>query len=213
MDSRNQRGCAAYRCQVRGWQLVGIRADDGANWWRGHISRLPPGTVVLQSFPRRVVVLAHLAVFATSVVAGWSTAEGALPGREVGAARQEAMAIAVQNVRAACVLAVASLVTAGFGGIVFFAVNGHAFGRMLGIVPLQQAPWVLLYAPVEVWAFTVASVAAARLSWDVARWLHGEPWSRTAVWRAGRAMAGMAGMLGAAAILETFAILGAWGDG
>lgn len=156
------------------------------------------------------MVFLHLSVFAMAVGAGWSLAEGNLPPRDVDAVWQEAVAIASQNARTVCVLVVASLTTGGLAGLFLFGVNGYAFGAMLGIAPLAKVHWVLLYAPVEVSAFTVASVAATRLSWMVGRWLRKDAPFSVADSRVGVTAAVVVGTLAVAALLEALAIHWAW---
>ena len=168
--------------------------------------------MVVRRFPAQLVVLLHLSVFTVSVGAGWGTAEGSLAPRPVDGVWQEAVAVASHNARTVCVLAVASLTTGGLGGLFLFGVNGYAFGKMLGMAPAAKVHWVLLYAPVEVWAFTVASVAATRWSWMTACWLLRQHAAPAAGRHAGVTVTVVAGILAAAALLEALAIQGAWGD-
>lgn len=163
-------------------------------------------------FPARIAVLLHLSAFALATGAGWSLAEGALPPRTVDAVWREATAIAGHNVRTACVLAIASLTTGGVAGLVLFGANGFAFGAMLGMAPAAKVHWVLLYAPFEVAAFTVASVAATRSSWMVGRWLREDAPLSLAASRVAATATMVAGTLAVAALLEALAIHWAWSD-
>lgn len=158
------------------------------------------------------MVFVHLSVFAMAVGAGWGLADGNLPPRDVDAVWQEAVAIAGQNTRTVCVLVVASLTTGGLAGLFLFGVNGYAFGAMLGMAPLAKVHWVLLYAPVEVSAFTVASVAATRFSWMVGRWLRKDVPVSAADSRVGVTAAVVVGTLAVAALLEALAIHWAWSN-
>ncbi|MCY4601138.1 MAG: stage II sporulation protein M [Acidobacteria bacterium] len=154
----------------------------------------------------------HLSAFVLATGMGWGMADGNLSSREVDAVWLEAVAIARRNARALCVLVAASLTTGGFAGLCLFGINGYAFGTMLGMAPAAKIYWVLLYAPIEVSAFTVASVAATRLSWAAARWLRGDASVSAAGCRIGVTAAGVACALAAAAFLEALAIRGAWSD-
>ena len=167
---------------------------------------------MVREFPARVAVFVHLSVFAMAVGAGWGLAEGDLPPRDADALWREAVAIASQNARAVCVLVVASLTTGGLAGLLLFGVNGYAFGAMLGMAPLTKVHWVLLYAPVELSAFTVASVAATRFSWMVGRWLREDAPVSMAGSRVGVTATVVAGTLAAAALLEALAIHRAWSN-
>lgn len=168
--------------------------------------------MVVRRFPARLAVLLHLAVFTVSVGAGWGASEGSLVQRPVEGVWREAVAIASHNARTVCVLAVASLTTGGLGGLFLFGVNGYAFGMMLGMVPTVKLHWVFLYAPVEIGAFTVASVAATRWSLKTACWLLRQSAAPAPRWRDGVTVAVVAGSLAAAAFLEAFAIQAAWSD-
>lgn len=164
-------------------------------------------------FSTRVAAFLHLSIFMVSVGLGWHQADGVLAPGAVDGIWREAAAIAGQNARAVCVLAAASLTTGGLGGLLFFAVNGYVFGEMLGMVPATKIYWVLLYAPVEIGAFTVASVAAARPAWMVAQWLREDNSGPLAPPRWAAVVVIVAGSLAAAALLEVLAIQGAWGRG
>lgn len=151
----------------------------------------------------------HVAVFAAAMCAGYVSADGTLPGRVAAAWYDEAAAILLHNVGFVVVLFTVSLATCGVAGCALLAINGLAFGRVLGMVtPAEKVWWVVLYAPVEVLSYTCISMAAVRVSVLVFRWLQSD--SAVALGPVSRQVA--AGLYGVAiaAWLEAWAIVGAW---
>ena len=211
-DGGHRCGLVPNRCQIRGREFLELRIAVHACSRCGYVCRLQAGAEVAGKFPARIVVLLHLLAFALATGVGWSLAEGTLPPRDVDAVWLEATAIAGHNVRTVCVLAIASLTTGGVAGLVLFGANGYAFGAMLGMAPLAKVHWVLLYAPFEVAAFTVASVTATQFSWMVGRWLREDAPVSGVGSRVGVTATIVAGTLAGAAILEALAIHWAWSN-
>ena len=198
-------------CEVCRWKHLGVRVDVRADRRGVRVPRMSARPVVLRQFPARLSIVLYWSVLVAASGLGWSAAEGDLPQRIPDSPFREAVAIAAHNFVAVCVLVVASLASGGVGGLFFFAVNGYAFGQMLGMAPPEKTPWVLVYAPVELWAFTAAAVASARLSWAVARWLGDGTSFADAARRVAISLVLIVVLLVVAAILEAIAIRGAWG--
>lgn len=211
-DGGHRCGLVPNRCQIRRREFLELCTAVHACSRFGYVCRLQAGAEVAGKFPARIAALLHLSAFIFATGLGWSLAEGTLPPRDVDTVWLEASAIARHNVRTVCVLAIASLTTGGVVGLVLFGANGYAFGAMLGMAPLAKVHWVLLYAPLEVAAFTVASVAATRFSWMVGRWLgEGAPVSVEGS-RVSVTVTIVAGALAVAALLEALAIHWAWSN-
>ena len=73
----------------------------------------------------------------------------------------EAAVILLHNAQFVFVLFMASLVTCGVAGCALLAINGLAFGGMVGTTHVEEVWWVVFYAPVEVLSYACISMAAA----------------------------------------------------
>lgn len=150
----------------------------------------------------------HLFLFIAATVGGYVAADGVLPERVAAVWYDEAAAILFHNARFVVVLFVSSLLTYGVAGCVILAINGLAFGVMLGMAPTEKVWWVVLYVPIEVLSYACISTAAIRFSAVGMRWLR----TGSIVVR-GRHVEWLAvGLYGVAvaAWLEAWAIVGAW---
>ena len=108
-------------------------------------------------------------------------------------------------------LVLTSLLTFGLGGLVFWAVNGYAFGNMIATLPPDKIPGLLLYAPLEVSAFLLGSAAAHRLSMALVSWLRWGRSPRPALRKSVLLFGVGAGAIVLSAFLEAWAIRLAWG--
>lgn len=150
-----------------------------------------------------------MAVFLTAAVAGYASADGCLPVRMAAAWYEEAAAILLHNLQFVVLLFVFSVLTYGFGGYVLLAVNGMIFGVVVGMVPIDKAWWIFIYAPVEVLAYAAISASAMSMAGTVVSWLHTGAWPSD-LGEVTRVQVAMYGVL-LGAWLEAWAIVGAWG--
>lgn len=157
----------------------------------------------------RFALALHLASFGGAFLYGYVAAEGVTTGGVVTAAwYNEAAVILLHNTQFVFVLFMTSLVTCGVAGCALLAINGLAFGGMVGTTPIEDVWWVVFYAPVEVLSYACISMAAVRVSLLVICWLKYDfaivlgPVLR-------QVGAGAYGVV-VSAWLEAWAILGAW---
>ena len=156
--------------------------------------------------------IANTAIFVSLAGIGYWLAEDPLPIRcTESTVLADALAFGSHNASVMVTLVLVSLSTLGIGGLLFFGLNGYVFGQMLAVLPPTTVPWVLLYAPVEVFAFLCANAWACCLSREATLWL-----------RTGRQMRAIAdarglpslaiGGIAIAAILEAWAVVLGWRD-
>lgn len=157
----------------------------------------------------RFALALHLASFGGPFLCGYVVAEGVTTGGVVTAAwYDEAAVILLHNAQFVFVLFMASLVTCGVAGCALLAINGLAFGGMVGTTHVEEVWWVVFYAPVEVLSYACISMAAVRVSLLVVRWLRYD--SAVVLGPVLRQVgAGVYGIV-VSAWLEAWAILGAW---
>jgi len=122
---------------------------------------------------RRIWLLAalHGLFFLVAFTVGWTLGDSKLPARSPSRFWMDVFSIAANNSRQLIVLVVASLLTLGLAGVSLLVLNGFTFGWAVGSAGASL--WLLLYAPLEVFAFAWAAGAALRVSVHTASCLYG----------------------------------------